>query len=131
MGGRQRLAVGVRGGGGAGDEARLHDAAERKAFTIWFSMAPLRELPDMAFSVQSEIYLAAYVPWEDAADDSRCEAWLADVMADLGPVTVGQYLGDSDLRRRPHRFLSEEAWERLGQVYADRDPDRLFVGYLT
>ncbi len=40
-----------------------------KAFTIWFSMAPLRELPDMAFSLQSEIYLASYVVWEDPADD--------------------------------------------------------------
>ena len=35
-----------------------------KAFTIWFSMAPLRALPDMAFSLQSEIYLASYVAWE-------------------------------------------------------------------
>ncbi|MDH2413128.1 FAD-binding oxidoreductase [Nocardioides sp. CER19] len=102
-----------------------------KAFTIWFGMAPLRELPDMAFSVQSEIYLASYVLWEDAADDERHQAWLADVMADLEPVTVGQYLGDSDLRRRRHRFLSDAAWDRLQQVYADRDPDCLFVGYLA
>ncbi|MBA2955299.1 FAD-binding protein [Nocardioides sp. MAH-18] len=102
-----------------------------KAFTIWFSMAPLRALPDMAFSVQSEIYLAAYVPWEDPVDDERHQAWLASVMADLAPVTVGQYLGDSDLRRRPHRCLSEEASARLEQVYAERDPERLFVGYLA
>ena len=102
-----------------------------KAFTIWFSMAPLRDLPDMAFSVQSEIYLASYVLWEDPAEDDAHQAWLADVVADLGPVTVGQYFGDSDLRRRPHRCLSDEAWARLQQVYADRDPDRLFVGYLA
>ena len=101
-----------------------------RSFTIWFSMAPLRELPDMAFSVQSEIYLASYVLWEDAAEDDTHQAWLAGAMADLEPVTVGQYLGDSDLRRRRHRCLSGEAWARLQQVYADRDPDRLFVGYL-
>ena len=47
-----------------------------KAFTIWFSMAPLRELPDMAFSMQSEIYLASYVLWEDPAEDERYRAWL-------------------------------------------------------
>ena len=52
-------------------------------------------------------------------------------MADLAPVTVGQYLGDSDLRRRPHRCLSEEASARLEQVCAERDPERLFVGYLS
>ena len=51
-------------------------------------------------------------------------------MADLEPVTVGQYLGDSDHTRRQVKFMSDDAWARLQQVYADRDPDRLFVGYL-
>jgi hypothetical protein len=102
-----------------------------KAFTIWFSMAPLRQLPDMAFSLQSEVYLASYVCWEDAADDERCLTWLADAMADLEPVTVGQYLGDSDLSRRQLRFLSDEAWARFQEIRAQRDPDGLFVGYLA
>jgi FAD/FMN-containing dehydrogenase len=101
-----------------------------KAFTIWFSMAPLRSLPDMAFSVQSEIYLASYVCWEDPADDERNQAWLASAIADLAPVTVGQYFGDSDLRRRRHHCLSDEAGDRLQTVCAERDPERLFVGYL-
>jgi hypothetical protein len=102
-----------------------------KAFTIWFSMAPLRELPDMAFSLQSEIYLASYVLWEDEADDATNEAWLASVMADLEPVTVGQYLGDSDLSRRQVQVLSDEAWARLAKIRVERDPDGLFVGYLA
>ncbi|WP_017934247.1 FAD-binding oxidoreductase [Nocardioides sp. Iso805N] len=102
-----------------------------KAFTIWFSMAPLRELPDMAFSVQSEIYLASYVLWEDPAEDDQHRAWLDRAMADLEPVTVGQYLGDSDLSHRQLRFLSDESWERLGRIRAERDPDGLFVGYLA
>ena len=84
----------------------------------------------MAFSLQSEIYLASYVLWEDPADDDAQPSWLAGAMADLEPVTVGQYLGDSDLSRRQVRFMSDEAWARLQQVYADRDPDGLFVGYL-
>jgi FAD/FMN-containing dehydrogenase len=102
-----------------------------KSFTIWFSMAPLRRLPDMAFSVQSEIYLASYVLWEDPADDALHQAWLAAAMADLQPVTVGQYLGDSDLSRRQVRVLSDEAWARLQAIRAERDPDGLFVGFLA
>jgi FAD/FMN-containing dehydrogenase len=102
-----------------------------KAFTIWFSMAPLRALPDMAFSLQSEIYLASYVVWESPDDDERCVSWLEAAMADLEPVTVGQYLGDSDLSRRQVQCLSDDAWARLQQVVADRDPDGLFVGYLA
>jgi FAD binding domain len=101
-----------------------------KAFTIWFSMAPLRRLPDMAFSLQSEIYLASYVLWEDEGDDERCLGWLESAMADLQPVSVGQYLGDSDHTRRQVRFMTDDAWARLQQVCADRDPHRVFVGYL-
>ena len=102
-----------------------------KAFTIWFSMAPLRPLPDMAFSLQSEVYLASYVAWESPEDDDHCRSWLAGAMADLEPVTVGQYLGDSDLSRRQVRFMSDEAWARFQAVRAERDPDGLFVGYLA
>ncbi|MFF7987663.1 FAD-binding oxidoreductase [Streptomyces sp. NPDC007901] len=102
-----------------------------KSFTIWFSMAPLRELPDMAFSLQSEIYLASYVLWEDEEEDARNQAWLAAAMAELQPVTVGQYLGDSDLARRQLRFVSDASWERLRKIIAVRDPDGLFVGYLA
>ncbi|GAB3245902.1 FAD-binding oxidoreductase [Nocardioides dilutus] len=102
-----------------------------KSFTIWFSMAPLRPLPDMAFSLQSEIYLASYVVWEAPEDDERCVAWLDGAMADLQPVTVGQYLGDSDLSRRQVRFMSDEAWARFESIRAARDPDVLFVGYLA
>ncbi|GAA2165834.1 FAD/FMN-containing dehydrogenase [Humibacillus xanthopallidus] len=100
-----------------------------ESFTIWFSMAPLRELPDMAFSLQSEIYLASYVVWEDPADDAANVAWLESAMADLEPVTVGQYLGDSDLSRRQVRFMSDDAWARLALIRAERDPDGLFVGH--
>ncbi|XVX19790.1 FAD-binding oxidoreductase [Actinomycetota bacterium] len=101
------------------------------SFTIWFSMAPLRELPDMAFSMQSEIYLASYVLWPDGTDDEGPQGWLTDVMADLEPVTVGQYLGDGDLAHRQVRFMADDNWARLQQIRADRDPDGLFVGYLA
>ena len=102
-----------------------------KAFTIWFSMAPLRTLPDMALSLQSEIYLASYVAWESPDDDARCVAWLESAMTDLEPVTVGQYLGDSDLSRRQVRFMSDENFQRLQEIRAERDPEGLFVGYLA
>ena len=102
-----------------------------KAFTIWFSMAPLRQLPDMAFSLQSEVYLASYVLWEDPAEDAAHQAWLAEAMADLQPVTVGQYLGDGDLSHRQVRVLSDDAWARLQEIRHRRDPDGLFVGYLA
>ena len=107
------------------------DLPNARPFTIWFSMAPLRELPDMAFSLQSEIYLASYVLWDDDAGRRPLSGWVSARMADLEPVTVGQYLGDCDLARRQVKFMSDDNWTRLQEIRADRDPDGLFVGYLA
>ncbi|SNY65511.1 hypothetical protein [Paractinoplanes atraurantiacus] len=99
-----------------------------KSFTIWFSMAPLRTLPDMAFSLQSEIYLASYVLWESPDDDAFFDDWQRDAMADLDPVSIGQYLGDSDLSR-PIPFHAGENARRLALLRDKWDPDRVFPGY--
>ncbi|RPE37842.1 FAD/FMN-containing dehydrogenase [Streptomyces sp. Ag109_O5-1] len=103
----------------------------RQTFTIWFSMAPLRELPDMAFSMQSEIYCATYVVHDDPARDAELRAWLDDAMAAMQPVTAGQYLGDSDFTVRQLRFMGDEQWRRLNEIRAARDPKGVFAGYLS
>jgi len=102
-----------------------------KSFSIWFSMAPFRELPDMAFSMQSDIYNATYLVYEDAADDEPTRDWLTERMAELEPVTTGQYLGDSDLAHREVRVLGDAQFARLQQIRAARDPERLFTGYIA
>jgi hypothetical protein len=45
-------------------------------------------------------------------------------------VGEGVYIGDSDFGRRSDRFMSERNFAPLGQLRANRDPDRLFVPYL-
>lgn len=100
-----------------------------KAFAIWYGWAPPATRPDMAFSVEANVYLAAYVVWEDATDDERCTTWLTETMRGLAPVGVGAYTGDTDFERRPERFLSEESAARLEEIRSRRDPDALFVGY--
>ncbi|MEV6346207.1 FAD-binding oxidoreductase [Actinoplanes sp. NPDC051851] len=102
-----------------------------RSFVIWFSMAPLRELPDMAFSMQSEIYCATYLVYDDPADDRRLRDWLTARMTELAPVTAGQYLGDSDFTAREMRFMGAAQYARLREIRAVRDPESIFVGYLT
>jgi catechol 2,3-dioxygenase-like lactoylglutathione lyase family enzyme len=102
-----------------------------KTFTLWYSMAPLRPLPDMAFSLQTDIYMALYVIWEEDADDERCRNWLKTQMKRLEPVTAGQYLGDSDFINFPRKFMAEANFERLQQIRAQRDPSGLFHAYLA
>jgi FAD/FMN-containing dehydrogenase len=102
-----------------------------KSFSLWFDLAHVaaRPLPDMALSVQSDIYFATYVIGESPAEDGPCRLWVDDTMRRLTPYSAGCYLGDSDLTVRSDRFMSEAAWNRFRQIRADRDPGRLFVGY--
>jgi FAD/FMN-containing dehydrogenase len=101
-----------------------------KAFTLWYSMAPLRTLPDMAFSMQTEIYFASYVIWEDAEDDEKNKNWLKNVIQSIAPITAGQYLGDSDFTTHGRKFINETNFEKLQAIRAERDPKGLFHSYL-
>ncbi len=101
-----------------------------KSFSFWYSMAPQRQLPDMALSLQADLYYAAYVVWEDEADDEMCRAWLATQMHRMEPISEGLYLGDSDLPTRPSKFLSDSHWERLEKLRTHYDPAELFLPYL-
>jgi FAD/FMN-containing dehydrogenase len=103
----------------------------RQTFTIWFSMAPLREIPDMAFSLQSEIYCATYVIHDEPERDAELRVWLDEAMAAMEPVTAGQYLGDCDFTVRQLRFMGDEQWHRLQAIRAVRDPKGLFAGHLS
>lgn len=102
-----------------------------RGFAIWMSNAPRRELPDMAFSLHTDAYVAAYTVYEDPAEYDRNRAWVNSVFAHAEPVTAGQYLGDSDMTNRQLRFMAPENWERLQRIIADRDPEGRFHRYLA
>jgi FAD/FMN-containing dehydrogenase len=102
-----------------------------KSFSLWFDLAhlPARPLPDMALSVQTDIYFATYVVGEEPSRDDLCRSWVSDTMRRLAPFAAGCYLGDSDFTVRTDRFMSDAAWDRFGRIRAARDPGRLFCGY--
>lgn len=107
------------------------DIPEPTGFTIWFSMGPVRELPDMAFSLQSPAYIATYLVSNDENNDARNRKWLDDAMVNAQPVTVGQYTGDSDFGNRQLKFLSDKNFARLMEIIAQRDPNGLFARYYS
>ncbi|MBX6765047.1 MAG: hypothetical protein IRY88_15425 [Rubrobacteraceae bacterium] len=102
-----------------------------KSFVLWFSMAPRRETPDMALSLQTDVYLAVYTVWEDEADDKYYQHWLTSQMRRIEPITEGLFLADADLVSRPARFMAEDNWHRLQKLRTRYDPDGLFCSYLT
>jgi hypothetical protein len=101
------------------------------SFSIWYGWAPEHDRPDMAFSVEAQVYLATYVIYTDPADDARYTGWVHDRTAALAAHGAGVYLGDTDFTRRQDRFLSDQAYRRLGEIRAERDPLGRFASYLT
>jgi FAD/FMN-containing dehydrogenase len=96
------------------------------SFSIWYGWAASRELPDMAFSLERNVYLATYAIWTDPADDERHRDWVHGHTARLAEVGEGVYVGDSDFSRRPDRYLADVNAARLAQIRATRDPDGVF-----
>jgi FAD/FMN-containing dehydrogenase len=102
------------------------------SFSIWYGWAPRRDLPDMAFSVEANVYLATYAIYTDPADDARYEDWVHRRTAELAAAHgAGVYIGDTNFTRRQDRFLSDESYRRLAAIRAARDPEGRFASYLT
>jgi FAD/FMN-containing dehydrogenase len=101
------------------------------SFSIWYGWAPDRPLPDMAFSVQGNAYIATYAIYSDADDDEKYRTWVHERTADIARHGTGVYLGDTDFTGRQDRFLSAGNYRRLEEIRADRDPSGVFASYLT
>jgi FAD/FMN-containing dehydrogenase len=107
------------------------DLPTEHAFSIWYGWAPTRPLPDMAFSLEANVYLATYVIYTDPADDERYRTWVHERTRELAELGVGVYLGDTDFVRRTDRFMSDEAYRRLEEIRAARDPEGRICSYLA
>ncbi len=102
------------------------------SFSIWYGWAPTGSRPDMAFSVEADVYVATYVIYADPADDARYAEWVHSRTAALADAHgAGVYLGDTDFTRRQDRFLSDHAYRRLTAIRAEHDPSGRFASYLT
>jgi FAD/FMN-containing dehydrogenase len=101
------------------------------SFSIWYGWAPHRTLPDMAFSVEGNVYIATYAVYTDEADDERYRSWVHTRTAEIARHGAGVYLGDTDFTRRQDRFLSDANFRRLREIQARWDPRGLFASYLS
>ncbi|OBF21107.1 oxidoreductase [Mycobacterium kubicae] len=97
---------------------------------LWLNWGPSPTRPDMAYSIEDEIYLALYGAWKDADDDARYGDWARSNMAAMSHLATGIQLADENLGQRPARFASDEAMRRLDKIRAAYDPDGLFNSWM-
>lgn len=100
---------------------------------MWMNWAPGAgpERPDMAYSVEDDIYIALYAVWKEAADDAGFESWATERIREIEHHSSGIQLADENLARRPDRFLTPEKSERLEAVRRTYDPEGLLAAYNT
>lgn len=96
---------------------------------FWWNWGPLRPLPDMALSIQGNIYLACYSVWDDATEDEPMERWVVDQMKRVEHLAVGSKLNDENMARRPARYFSDAAGTRLEALRRRYDPEGLFASF--
>ena len=110
----------------------------KKSFTLWYSMAPSSRrsaeagtMDDMALSMQTDHYFAAYIVWENEADDDRCQSWLPAVFNRVAYQSTGSYLGDADFQKRLTSFWGHDQGVKLMDIRKKWDAQGIVAGYLN
>ena len=97
---------------------------------MWMLWGPSPPRPDMAFSLEDDLYIALYSVWQDEAEDTTHQEWVTDHMRALEPLASGIQLADENLADRPFKFVADANLKRLEAVRAKYDPTGLFHTYM-
>jgi FAD/FMN-containing dehydrogenase len=97
---------------------------------LWLNWGLPVSRPDMAYSVEDEVYLALYGGWTDEADDERYAPWAVSHMRQFEHLSSGIQLADENLGERPARFATDANMARLDAIRAAYDPDGRFHSWL-
>ena len=102
-----------------------------QSFMFYMHWGPVQKLPDMAYSLQGDVYLSTNAISFSAAEDERCSAWCNEVIGKLKPIGNGSQMNDENMPANMGPYLSKDATARLEGLRKKYDPDRRFVSYLA
>ena len=99
---------------------------------MWMNWNPAcgPQRPDMAYSVEDDVYIGLYGVWRDDGDDARFQDWATNRMREMEPVASGIQLADENLGRRSARFVTDESRRRLDEVRRLYDPTGIFHSWM-
>jgi FAD/FMN-containing dehydrogenase len=97
---------------------------------LWMNWAPRATRPDMAYSMEDDVYIALYGIWKDAQGEAAASKWAVSRMTDLAPLAKGVQLADENLGERPARFMADANLARLNRLRTAHDPAGRFHPYM-
>jgi FAD/FMN-containing dehydrogenase len=84
-----------------------------------------------AYSMDERTLVMPYAVWQDPAADAANREWIAAMSGLLEPIATGHFISEADLIAHPKRlarcFLPDH-WERVQELRARFDPERIFHG---
>ena len=98
---------------------------------MWMLWGPPAPRPDMAFSMEDDLYIALYSVWQNPAEDQKHQAWVTEHMKKLEPLASGIQLADENLAARPFKFIADKNLARLEALRAKYDPGAMFHSYMA
>jgi FAD/FMN-containing dehydrogenase len=108
----------------------LTDYPTPQSNIFWLCWGPPKKIPDMAYSVQADVFIAANAVYYDPSDDERCEKWVVDAVKRLDSVSAGAQMNDENTEHHWTRYLSDSAARRLEAMRTKYDPQGRFPGFL-
>jgi len=87
-------------------------------------------LPDMAFSMEGNIFVLASSAWDDPAEDALHQNWVTESMKRFEPQAIGIKVGDENLASRPAQFMQPQNFARLQQIRQKWDSTGVFHSYM-
>ena len=112
---------------------RSHFKAAPSAHTVVianYRANPHIAVGEAACSVIAPLFFNCFTSWDQPADDALNLEWMDTAVEVLKPFTVGCYINETDIFRRPDRAqlcFSDESWRRLSAVQEKYDPHGTFA----
>ncbi|KAJ6021714.1 FAD binding domain protein [Penicillium herquei] len=98
---------------------------DRHCIVLWYPLAPhsRRNLPDMAFSLQSDHYVGTYTIYDNESDDSKYHSWIHTAAEKLSSFRIGSFSGEADFQARKVKCWGDDQWKKIAQIRQKWDPD--------
>lgn len=93
---------------------------------LWLNWYPPKVRPNMAFSMEDNIYIALYSAWAAKAESARLEPWATECIRGMEGLATGIQLADENLNYRTGRFVQDENLRQLDAIRQARDTTHLF-----
>lgn len=100
------------------------------SFVLWMVWGAYPRQENACWSSQAAVYLSPNAGWRDAADDLAMETWTNATMERLQKFSQGIQFSDNNVADRWDAGIGEAEAQRLEELRAVYDPDRLLNTYM-